>query len=75
MQAKQLFALESAAAVVCAVLAAASAVWPDWIERLTGMAPDAGDGGAEWGLVVGFAVAAIVAGVLARSQWKRLPAA
>ena len=69
---KSLVFVESALAVGCAGLAVASMIQPDWIERLTGFEPDAGDGSAEWGVVAAFALAAIVAGFFARHHWQRL---
>ena len=63
---------ESVLSIACASLALLSTVWPDWIEALTGLDPDQGDGAVEWGLVAGFALAALVSGLMARQHWRRL---
>jgi hypothetical protein len=49
-----------------AIMAVVTAVWPDWIERVLGVDPDASSGGLEWGIVVGLGTLALVSGVLAR---------
>lgn len=45
--------------------ALATLIWPTWIERLTGLEPDAGTGEAEWWLVALLGLAAIVSAALA----------
>jgi hypothetical protein len=55
--------------LVSALLAAATiltAVWPDWIEGLTGFDPDGGNGSAEWLIVVVLAVITVAAITLTR---------
>ncbi len=55
--------------VLAALLGAATiltAVWPDWIEGLTGFDPDGGNGSIEWLIVAVLAVATIVVAALAR---------
>jgi hypothetical protein len=55
--------------LVSALLAAATiltAVWPDWIEGLTGFDPDGGNGSAEWLIVVVLAVITVAAIALTR---------
>ncbi|MGE0297294.1 hypothetical protein [Pseudonocardia sp.] len=52
------------------VLAAVTAVWPTWIESLFEVSPDAGTGETEWWLVVLFVVAAAVAAILARRDFR-----
>lgn len=74
MHSRTLYRVESTIAVICAALAFLSALWPDWIESLIGLAPDGGDGSAEWGVVVAFGLASLVSGVLARLQRRRLHA-
>jgi hypothetical protein len=49
---------ESAAAAIVAGLAVLTAVWPDWIEGLTGQDPDNGSGSLELYITAAFAVAA-----------------
>jgi hypothetical protein len=67
------FWAECALAGLAAVLAVLTAVWPNWIELLFGADPDGGDGSAEWGIVIAFAVVAIIFAVLARLEYRRLP--
>jgi hypothetical protein len=62
---------ESAAAAIAAGLAVLTAVWPDWIERLTGQDPDNGNGSLELYLTAGFAVAAVVFALAAGAEWRR----
>jgi len=50
--------VEAAAAVVLAVVAVLTVVWPDWIEGLFGVDPDGGSGAVEAAIVVVCALAA-----------------
>lgn len=55
--------------VLSGLLAAATvltAIWPDWIESLTGWDPDGGDGKAEWLIVLVFAIVTVAVSALAR---------
>jgi hypothetical protein len=63
--------IEVALGVASAVLLALTMAWPDWIERFFGLAPDAGDGSAEWGLALAFGVAALVFFADAGRMWRR----
>jgi ABC-type thiamin/hydroxymethylpyrimidine transport system permease subunit len=66
--------IEVVLAVISAALCVLTLVFPEWIEELTGLEPDAGSGALEW-LVAGvFLVAAVVAAVLARRDYRRLAA-
>jgi hypothetical protein len=65
------FWIETAFGVASAVVLAMTLVWPDWIERIFGLEPDAGDGSAEWGWAVAFAVAALVLFADAGRTWWR----
>jgi ABC-type thiamin/hydroxymethylpyrimidine transport system permease subunit len=47
-------------------------VFPEWIEELTGLEPDAGSGALEWIIAGVFLVGAVVAAVLARRDYRRL---
>lgn len=58
--------LEAVLAALFAIAAAATAIWPTWIEDLTGLEPDKGTGETEWWLVVVLGAAALAAGMLAR---------
>jgi hypothetical protein len=53
------------------VLAALTALVPDWIERLGGEGGDAGTGGTERAVALLFLVAAVVMAGLARVEWRR----
>jgi hypothetical protein len=58
--------IEIVLSVVLAVATVLTAIWPDWIEGLTGWDPDHGNGQAEWLIVVGLAVVTIAVALLAR---------
>jgi hypothetical protein len=63
--------LKAILALFMTVLAVVTLFWPRWIESLTGLEPDGGSGGAEWGIVVLFALAALAAGLLARHDYRQ----
>jgi hypothetical protein len=65
------FWLETACGAVSAVVFAMTLVWPDWIERFFEVEPDAGDGTAEWGWAIAFAVVAFVCFADAGRAWRR----
>lgn len=69
---KVLVGCETVLSIACCALALLSTIWPDWIEALTGLDPDHGDGSVEWEFVAAFALAALVSGLLARIHWRRL---
>jgi hypothetical protein len=56
--------LELVFALISAGLTAMAAIIPVWIESLTGLEPDGGNGELEWLLAVAFGVVSIVFGVL-----------
>jgi hypothetical protein len=58
--------LELAAAVVSAVLAVATFIWPTWIESLSGLEPDGGSGESEWWVALIFAAVSLALIILAR---------
>lgn len=60
--------IEVGLAAVAAALAVLSAAWPEWIEALFRVEPDAGSGAAEWAVVLGLLLVAIVLGVRGRSD-------
>ncbi len=65
------FWLEALLASLCGLLAVLTLFWRDWIEALTGFDPDHHNGAFEWAIVAALAVAAIVAGLVARAEWRR----
>ncbi len=67
--------LQAALGGVAAVLAVATAVWPRWVESVSGLSPDAGSGEAEWWLVALFAAPALGLLLLARRSFGRVAAA
>jgi len=69
------FWIETALGAASAAVLAMTLVWPDWIERLFGLEPDAGDGSAEWGWAVAFAVATLVLFADAGRTWWRTTSA
>jgi hypothetical protein len=68
---RPIFWAESVLSCIAGVLALLTAVWPDWIERLTGLQPDAQSGSLEWILAAGCGLAAVLLGTLARREWRR----
>ena len=63
--------IEAMFGVISAALFALTLWVPDWIERAFDLAPDGGDGSAEWGLAAAFAVASIVLVSDAALVWRR----
>jgi hypothetical protein len=68
---RPIFWPESVLAFIAGVLALLTAVWPDWIERVTGLNPDAHSGGVEWSVAAGCALAAVLFAAFARREWRR----
>jgi hypothetical protein len=62
--------LESGLCALFTFMTVLTAVWPTWIEGLTGIEPDGGSGTTEWGLVVVFTGVALVLGLLARQDYR-----
>ena len=58
-------------ACIASVLAVLTFVWPDWLERVTGLHPDAHSGSLEWILAMACGLAALLLGTLARREWRR----
>jgi hypothetical protein len=63
--------VEAVTAALFAVITGVTVLWPDWIERLTILEPDAGSGSAEWGLVLASGAVAVIAATLARRDYLR----
>jgi len=68
---RPIFWTESVLACVASFLAVLTAVWPTWIEGITGSQPDKQSGSLEWILVVGCSLAAVLLGTLAGREWRR----
>lgn len=67
-----LFGLETALACGALTLAVITAIWRDWIEIVFGVDPDKRSGSLEWLIVVACLAIAVICGVAARAQWRRL---
>jgi len=59
-------------AVVFAIWAGITLIWPDWIETTIGVDPDSGSGTAEWAVIIVLAAIAVVAAALARRDYLRV---
>lgn len=68
------FWVESLVGLISMGLFALALLAPDWMEALFRLAPDAGDGFAEWALALGWAaVSACTFGSAGRTWRKRAP--
>jgi hypothetical protein len=63
--------VELALAVISALLTVLTVAWPDWIEGLFGVNPDAGSGSSEWGITLAFFVATVALAALTGRTWRR----
>jgi hypothetical protein len=66
--------IEVVLAILFALLAVMTIMDPQWIEQLFEFDPDNGSGEAEWGIVVVFGVASLLASLLAGRDWRLLAA-
>jgi hypothetical protein len=66
--------IEAILASVSAALFVLTLVFPEWIEATTGLEPDSGSGALELVVAGAFLVAAVVSGVLAHRNQRRLAA-
>ena len=62
--------LETVLAGLFAIGTVATVIWPTWIETLSGLEPDKGNGEAEWWLVFLLGVFTVLTGVLARRDYR-----
>ncbi len=69
------FWLEVAAAIVSAVAAALTSLWPQWIEMVLGADPDGGGGETEWLLVAVLCAFTLALSFDAGRNWRRAGAA
>ena len=58
-------------AVLATSIGVLTIFWHDWIEALTGLDPDAGDGSAEWLTVAVLFLVAAACGFLAHREYAR----
>ncbi|MFG3228521.1 hypothetical protein ACGF07_27600 [Kitasatospora sp. NPDC048194] len=65
------FWLETALGSLSGLLFLLTLVWPEWIETLLGLDPDAGSGAAEWLVVALLATATAACALAARTEWRR----
>lgn len=68
------FWFETSTALLSGVFAVLTLFWRDWVE-LSGWDPDRRSGVLEWWVVCGLAAVAVSSALLARSEWRRRPAA
>lgn len=68
------FRIEAALAALSALLLVLTLIWRDWIEIVFGIDPDRGSGELEWAIVAACALAALIAGALARADWRLIRA-
>ncbi len=66
----QSFWVELALALGSLALFLLTIAWPEWIEGLFGVEPDAGSGAAEWVVAAALAISAGIWGLRARSHWR-----
>jgi hypothetical protein len=69
------FWIEFVLALLSAAALAMTLVWPQWIEIIFGLQPDAGDGSGEWGVTVGLTATTVVLAALASRSWRKSSAA
>jgi hypothetical protein len=66
------FRIEIATASIAFALFLLTLVWSDWIEILFGWDPDDHSGTAEWAIVGGLLVLALLLFGAARIEWRRM---
>jgi hypothetical protein len=65
------FWVEAGLAAGSALLLAVTALWPDWIEAVTGADPDRSSGALEWSIVLAFAASTVTFSTLARRELRK----
>jgi hypothetical protein len=63
--------IEVSMAAVTALLALATAVWPDWIEAVFGVDPDNHRGLIEWAVVAALVAVTATISAVVRAEWRR----
>ncbi|HEY7009223.1 MAG TPA: hypothetical protein VH395_09795 [Jatrophihabitantaceae bacterium] len=69
------FLLEAGFGIAAAALGILTLFWRDWIEAIFGFDPDNHNGSFEWLIVGVLLLVAIVLGICARADWRRIVAA
>lgn len=64
--------IEAVFAIAAGALGILTAFWHDWIEGLTGWDPDHHNGSFEWLIVCALLLVAVLVGLLARRDWRRM---
>jgi len=65
---------ETGVGTVSAVLCVVTLVWPDWLELVLHIDPDAGNGSVEWAVVALCALVALASFAIARLDLRRVRA-
>jgi hypothetical protein len=65
------FWVETGLATLTLMLAVLTAGWPQWIEALFEVEPDAGSGSLEWALLGSLTVTMAISALAARWEWRR----
>ncbi|WP_233860289.1 hypothetical protein [Paraburkholderia sp. HD33-4] len=68
---RPVFWVETVLASMTAFLAVLTAIWPDWIEGVSGFDPDRHNGSFEWGIVIVLFATTLVLVIMARREWRR----
>jgi hypothetical protein len=70
-QLKPWFWIEALLALGNAILLVMTLLWPDWIEIVFDIDPDAGSGALEWAIVAVTLILTLAFFLLARNEWRR----
>jgi hypothetical protein len=65
------FWIELVLSLISALLTALTIAWPDWIEGIFEVDPDAGSGSTEWGISLAFIVVTLMLAALTGRTWRR----
>jgi hypothetical protein len=65
------FWVELALSLISALLTVLSIAWPNWIEGIFEVDPDAGSGSTEWGITLAFIIATSMLAALTGRTWRR----
>ena len=65
------FWIELVLSIISAILTVLTIAWPDWIEGIFDVDPDAGSGSSEWGITLAFIVVTLMLAALTGRTWRR----